>query len=261
MVFLLFMLLGALAGTLAGLFGIGGGLIIVPVLVYSLTLQGIHPEVVTHIAVGTSLASIMFTSINSVFAHHQKGAVNWSIAITMGSGIIVGSVLGGLTAAYIPGDQLQVIIGLFALIMALQMTLQWRPQSQHSTPPSRLLLSTAGGIIGWASAIFGIGGGSLGVPFLTWRGLDVRQAVGVAAACGLPIALSGACTYMWVGWHAAHLPEWSLGYVYLPALLGIVTTSMLFARFGARLAHRLPPTQLKRCFAIMLAGVGLNFLF
>lgn len=261
MVFLLFMLLGALAGTLAGLFGIGGGLIIVPVLVYSLTAQGVHSEVVTHLAVGTSLASIIFTSINSVLAHHQKGAVNWPIAITMGSGIIVGSALGGLTAAYIPGDQLQMIIGIFALIMALQMALQWRPQSQHQNPPSRFLLSTAGGIIGWASAIFGIGGGSLCVPFLTWRGLDVRQAVGIAAACGLPIALSGACTYMWVGRHAGHLPEWSLGYIYLPALVGIVTTSMFFARLGARLAHRLSPIILKRCFAVLLVGVGLNFLF
>lgn len=261
MVFLLFMLLGAFAGTLAGLFGIGGGLIIVPVLVYSLTAQGIHPEVVTHLSIGTSLASIIFTSINSVLTHHQKGAVHWPIAITMGTGIIVGSALGGLTAAYIPGDQLQVIIGLFALIMALQMALQWRPHAQHQNPPSRFLLSAAGGMIGWASAIFGIGGGSLSVPFLTWRGIDVRQAVGIAAACGLPIAVSGALTYMWMGRHATYLPEWSIGYVYLPALFGIVTTSMFFARLGARLAHRLPPVILKRCFAVLLAGVGLNFLF
>src|SRR5690606_10060304 len=126
--------------------------------------------------------------------------------------------------------------------------------------PGKPGLVAAGGVIGWASAIFGIGGGSLTVPFLTWRSLPMQQAVATSSACGLPIALASALGFMWLGWHEAHLPAHSLGYVYLPALVGIAVTSMFFARFGARLAHRLSPRLLKRLFAALLFCVGLSFL-
>ncbi|WPC04944.1 sulfite exporter TauE/SafE family protein [Pseudomonas benzenivorans] len=256
---LLYMLLGAAAGVLAGLFGVGGGIIIVPVLVLSFTAQGVDPAVLTHLAVGTSLATIIFTSINSVLEHHRRGAVRWSIFAWMTLGILLGAGLGSLTAAAIQGPQLQRIIGVFAIAVSLQMALDLKPRAS-SAVPGRLALGAAGGVIGWASAIFGIGGGSLNVPFLTWRSLPMQQAVATSAACGLPIALASALSFMWLGWDDPQLPPWSLGFVYLPALAGIALTSMFFARFGARLAHRLSPRVLKRLFALLLFSVGVNFL-
>ncbi|GAB2788977.1 sulfite exporter TauE/SafE family protein [Halomonas shantousis] len=262
MLFVLYLVLGVFAGILAGLFGVGGGLIIVPVLVYSFTAQGMAPEVLTHLAVGTSLATIVFTSINAILAHHRKGAVRWPLVKWMTLGILVGSALGALTASYIAGPHLQTIIGIFAICMALQLTFEWRPKGGDGAyrPPGRAWLGSGGAVIGWASSIFGIGGGSLTVPFLLWRNLPMQQAVGTSSACGLPIAIVGALSFMWVGWGEAELPEGSLGYVYLPALVGIALTSMLSARLGARLAHRLSARVLKRLFALLLLCVGLSFL-
>ncbi|MBB3103460.1 sulfite exporter TauE/SafE family protein [Azomonas macrocytogenes] len=256
---LLYLVLGAFAGVFAGLFGIGGGIVIVPVLVYSLAAQGIDASVSTHMAVGTSLATIVFTSINAILAHQRKGAVRWSIVLWMTIGIIAGAALGALTAAAIKGPILQKIIGVFAILIAIQMALELKPKSTRDVP-GRTGLGIAGVLIGWASAIFGIGGGSLTVPFLVWRSMPIQQAVATSSACGLPIAISGAISFMVVGWGEPGLPEWSLGFVYLPAMLGIAITSMYFAHFGANLAHRLSPRLLKRLFALLLFSVGLNFL-
>ncbi len=226
MEFLLYIVLGACAGVLAGLFGVGGGLIIVPALVFSFTAHGFGGDVLTQMAVGTSLATIVFTSINSILEHHRRGAVRWPV---------------------------------FAILVALQMVLDLKPKGSREVP-GKGGLTLAGAVIGWASAIFGIGGGSLTVPFLSWRSVPMQQAVATSSACGLPIAISGALSFIAVGWHNPQLPEWSLGYVYLPALVGIAATSMLFARFGARLAHRLSPRVLKRLFALLLFSVGISFL-
>lgn len=257
---ILYLVLGAFAGVLAGLFGIGGGLVIVPVLVFSFTAQGFAPEVLTHLAVGTSLATIVFTSINSVLAHNRRGAVLWPVFTWMTVGILIGAALGSLTAAAIQGPMLQKIIGVFAIVMAAQMGLDLKPKASRAVP-GKPGLGLAGAVIGWASAIFGIGGGSLTVPFLTWRSVPMPQAVATSAACGLPIAVASALSFMAVGWHEAGLPEWSLGFVYLPAMVGIAATSMFFARIGAALAHRLPPRLLKRLFALQLFAVGVSFLF
>lgn len=259
MTFLLYLLLGAVAGVLAGLFGVGGGLIIVPVLVLSFTAQGFDSAILTHLAVGTSLATIVFTSINSVIAHQRKGAVRWPLVIWMTLGIVVGAVLGSLTADAIKGPILQKIIGVFAIVMAIQMAFELMPRASGDVP-GKPGLSIAGVVIGWASAIFGIGGGSLTVPFLSWRSVPMQQAVATSAACGLPIAIAGALSFMVVGWKDPHLPEWSFGFVYLPAMVGIAVTSMYFARHGANLAHRLSPKVLKRLFALLLLCVGINFL-
>ena len=256
---LLFLVLGACAGVLAGLFGVGGGLIIVPALVYSFTAKGLDPDILTHLAVGTSLATIVFTSLNSVWAHHRRGAVRWRLFLWMALGIVFGSALGAMTAAAIQGPLLQKIIGTFAILIAIQMALDLRPKAQ-AREPGKPTLSVAGVVIGWASAIFGIGGGSLTVPFLVWRSVPMQQAVATSAACGLPIAVSGALSFLVVGWQEPGLPAWSLGYVYLPALLGIALTSTFFAPLGVWLAHRLSPRLLKRLFALLLFGVGLNFL-
>lgn len=259
MEFLLYLLLGAAAGVLAGLFGVGGGMIIVPVLVYSFQAQGFAPEVLTHMAVGTSLATIAFTSINSIRAHQRRGAVRWEIVRWLTLGILGGSVLGGLTASWLHGDLLQKVIGVFAISMAAQMTFNLQPKASGGVP-GKAGLGVAGTLIGWASAIIGIGGGSLTVPFLSWRSVPMQQAVATSAACGLPIAVASALSFIWLGQGEAQLPDWSLGFVYLPAVLGIAATSMFFARFGAQLAHKLSPLLLKRLFALQLLGVGLNFL-
>lgn len=259
MEFLLYLVLGGFAGVLAGLFGVGGGIIIVPVLVFSFTAQGFDAEILTHLAVGTSLATIVFTSINSVRAHHSVGAVRWAVFAWLTVGIVLGSALGTLTASYIAGPHLQKIIGVFALVVSAQMALDLRPRARREIP-GKPGLTLAGLVIGWASAIFGIGGGSLTVPFLTWRSLSMQQAVATSAACGFPIAVASTLSFMILGWHDPLLPPHSLGFIYLPALLGIAVTSMFFARFGARLAHKLSPRLLKRLFAALLFCVGLNFL-
>lgn len=259
MEFVLYLVLGACAGVLAGLFGVGGGMIIVPVLVFSFTAQGFDPGILTHLAVGTSLATIIFTSLNSVREHHRKGAVRWPVFVWMAIGILIGAGLGSMTAAAIQGPMLQRIIGVFAILVAIQMGLELKPKASREVP-GKPGLTLAGGVIGWASAIFGIGGGSLTVPFLTWRSVPIQQAVATSAACGLPIAAASALSFMALGWHNPGLPPYSLGFIYLPALVGIAATSMLFARFGARLAHRLSPHLLKRLFALLLLSVGLNFL-
>jgi uncharacterized membrane protein YfcA len=259
MEFLLYLALGACAGVLAGLFGVGGGIIIVPVLVFSFTLQGFDASVLTHLAVGTSLATIVFTSIQSVRAHHRVGAVQWHMFTWMTVGILIGAGFGALTASYIAGPYLQKIIGVFAILVAIQMFLDLKPKASGEAP-GKPQLTLAGVVIGWASAIFGIGGGSLTVPFLTWRNLTMQQAVATSSACGFPIAVASAISFMILGWHDPLLPTHSLGFVYLPALLGIALTSMFFARFGARLAHKLSPRMLKRLFALLLVVVGTSFL-
>ncbi|HCP56990.1 MAG: sulfite exporter TauE/SafE family protein [Pseudomonadaceae bacterium] len=256
---LMYLSLGAAAGVLAGLFGVGGGIIIVPVLVLSFKAQGLAPEILTHLAIGTSLATIIFTSINSVLEHHRKGAVLWPLFVWMLLGICLGGQLGSMTAALLNGEMLQRIIGVFALVVAVQMSLQLRPNPSRVVP-GKVGLTGAGVVIGWASAIFGIGGGTLTVPFLTWRSVPMQKAVATSAACGLPIAVSGAIGFMWNGWNNPQLPEWSAGFIYLPALAGIAISSMFFARVGARLAHRLSPLMLKRLFALLLFSVGVNFL-
>ncbi|MDQ8036394.1 MAG: sulfite exporter TauE/SafE family protein, partial [Pedobacter sp.] len=167
--------------------------------------------------------------------------------------------LGSLTASAIQGPMLQKIIGVFAVVIAIQMGFDLKPKTIRAVP-GKPGLTAAGGVIGWASAIFGIGGGSLTVPFLSWRGVPMQQAVATSSACGLPIAAVSALSFMAIGWQQAGLPQWSLGFVYLPAMVGIATTSMFFARFGARLAHKLPPRRLKRLFALLLLCVGVSFL-
>lgn len=259
MVFALYLVLGACAGVLAGLFGVGGGLIIVPVLVLSFTAQGFDPAILTHLAVGTSLATIVFTSINSVREHHKRGAVRWPIVGWLSLGIVLGAALGALTAGALQGPVLQKIIGVFAICMALQMAFDLKPKGQGQVP-GKLGLSIAGTVIGWASAIFGIGGGSLTVPFLSSRGVVMQQAVASSSAAGLPIALCGAISFMLVGYNAQGLPEASTGFVYWPALVGIALTSMFCARFGVRLAHHLSPKRLKQLFALLLVCVGTSFL-
>lgn len=256
---LVYLALGACAGVLAGLFGIGGGLVIVPVLIISFGFQGISEGVATHLAVGTSLATIIFTSLSSMRSHHVKKAVRWDLFRPMLVGILAGAAIGAWTASLMAGESLQALIGVFVILVAVRMLLDRPPKPGRATPGA-VGLGVAGAGIGWASAIFGIGGGTLTVPYLSWCNVPMPSAIGTAAACGLPIAVAGALANVVVGWQAEALPAYSLGFVYLPALLGIVMTSVICARFGAELAHRLEVRLLKRFFAVFLLVVGVRFL-
>lgn len=253
-----YLVLGAVAGLMAGLFGVGGGLIIVPVLMYTFQLSGISTDVAAHLAIGTSLATIIFTSISSTYTHHKKGNIDWHVVRWLSLGIIFGCILGGFTASLLQGKTLKIIIGCFVLCMSIQLGLNLKPKASK-TLPNIYGLSIVGFLVGWASAIFGIGGGSLIVPFLAFCSLVMQRAVAISAACGFPIALSGALSYAYFGWDVTGLPSWSLGYIYLPALIGITLTSMIFSRLGAKLAYRLSPVLLRRMFAIFLFIVGCSF--
>ena len=259
MLLLAYLLIGAFAGFLAGLFGIGGGMIIVPILVIAFEFMNFDGSVLTHMAVATSLATIVFTAISSVRTHHQKGAVDWPLVKQLSMGILLGAVLGALTADALNGAGLQIVIGLSALLMSIQMGFGLKPKPTRVLPDTKGLVAAGGGI-GWASALFGIGGGSLTVPFLTWCNHPMQRSVATAAACGFPIALIGALSNVAIGWDNIALPENTLGYVYWPAFIGIIITSVPFARLGAKLAHKLSAEKLKKLFAVMLLLVAIKFL-
>ncbi len=256
---IIYLLLGAFAGLVAGLLGVGGGLIIVPVLVFIFTGQGVAEHLIVHLAVGTSLATIVFTSISSVRAHHQHGAVLWPAFWQLTPGIVIGAWLGALFADVLASDQLRRFFGVFELLVAIQMTFNVKPRP-HRQLPGRAGMVGAGSVIGAISAIVGIGGGTMTVPFLVWCNVAMRKAVATSSACGLPIAVAGATGFIVTGWNAVDLPAYSSGYVYWPAFIGIVIASVLSAPLGARLAHRLPAAQLKRIFAVLLYILGLRML-
>ncbi|AUM11724.1 sulfite exporter TauE/SafE family protein [Ketobacter alkanivorans] len=258
MEYLIYPALGIVAGLAAGLLGVGGGLIIVPVLIYAFSAIQFSPDVLTHMAVGTSLATIIITSSGSVYQHHKKGAVLWPVLTWFAFGLAGGALLGAKLADIINGRVLQMLFGVFAILIALQMAAGVKPKASRELP-GKAGLSLVGVVIGSISAIFGIGGGSLSVPFLTWCNVKMQQAVGTSAAGGMPIAVAGAFGFIVTGWDES-TPEYSFGYVYLPALLGISVTSVIFAQVGARLAHRLPAATLKKIFAALLVVVGVKLL-
>ena len=251
----IYLTLGAGVGLLAGLLGVGGGLIIVPVLVMEFHAAHVPAHVIMHLAIGTSLATIVLTSSASVYTHHRHRAVLWPVVAWITPGIVVGALLSSWFASLMHSDGLKIIFGIFEILIALQMVIGIRP------PPSRTLpgavgLSATGGVIGAVAALLGIGGGAMTVPFLTWCNVSIRQAVATSAATGLPIAVSGTLGYILTGLHEPLLPENSLGFVYWPALLCIAAASLLAAPLGATLAHRLPTAGLKRIFALLLTVLG-----
>ena len=256
---LFYLALGVFAGVMAGLLGVGGGLIIVPTLAWIFHHQQVDDAIVMHLAIGTSLATIVVTSISSVRAHHRRGAVLWPIFWRLTPGIVVGAWLGAAIADALPSAVLSKVFAVFVLTVAAQMGFGAKPAPHRELPGTAGML-TAGGVIGAVSAIVGIGGGSLTVPFLTWCNIAIRQAVATSSACGLPIALAGALGFVVTGLNAAGRPDWSLGYVYGPALVGITLTSMLSAPLGAKLAHTLPTEMLKKVFAAFLTLVGVKML-
>ncbi|PIE40720.1 MAG: hypothetical protein CSA49_07060 [Gammaproteobacteria bacterium] len=247
------------AGLLAGLLGLGGGIVIVPVLVFTFKLLRFPEEVLTHLAVGSSLATIIATSYGSVKQHHAKGAVRWDILRFLAIGLVAGALVGAGIADFLKGRVLQILLGSFAILIAVQMAAGLKPNAHRDVPGSSGLIAS-GGLIGLASAVFGIGGGSLTVPYLTWCNVKMQHAVGTSSAAGMPIAIAGTLGFVVAGWNAPHLPEYSFGYVYLPAFLGIAITSVIFSQVGARFAHRMPADTLKKCFAVILVFVGIELI-
>jgi len=259
---LLFLALGAIAGLLAGALGLGGGVVIVPALLAIYHLIEFPPAITAQLAVATSLATIAVTSVSAIRAHHRHGAIRWPLAINLSVGIVIGAFTGAFIASNIASVHLARLFGAFAMIIAVQMAISSRGPliSGEERLPGRGPLMLAGGIIGTLSSMFGIGGGSMTVPFLSACRIRMQQAVAVSAVCGLPIALGGVLGFVIAGWQHPELPPGSLGFVYLPAAAGIVLTSFPLARVGARLAHALPATILKRAFAIVLFLIGLKLV-
>jgi len=254
----LYLLVGALAGTLAGLLGVGGGLVIVPALVWAFRDAGFPEQAIMHLAVGTSLATIVFTSASSVRAHQRRGAVRWDLMRRLAPGVVVGVLGGAALAGVLSTRSLAVVFGLLEVLIAAYMV--WGGRSRAGTgAPGPAGMSLAGCGIGLVSGLAGIAGGTMSVPLLVWWQTPIHAAVATSAAVGFPIAVAGTLGFVVTGW-TADLPPWSLGYVYLPALLGIAATSVLFAPLGATLAHRLRTGVLRRVFAVFLALVGIRML-
>jgi len=257
--FLIYLGLGAVAGILAGLMGIGGGLVIVPMLVFCFAGLGFPDAHIMHLALGTSLASIIFTSISSFMAHHRRGAVHWDIVWRVTPGIIVGTLLGAYIASLMSTDILKSFLVVFLYYVAAQMLLGKKPKASREMPETVGMFGV-GGCIGVVSSLLGIGGGTLSVPFMVWCNITIHHAIGTASAIGLPIALAGTVGYAVTGLDVTGLPSFSLGFIYFPALAGVVSASMLTAPLGARLAHWLPVPKLKRIFAVLLLVVGTKML-
>ena len=252
-------LMGICGGFLAGLLGIGGGMIMVPFMTLILESKGFPADYVVKMAVATSLATICFTSLSSVRAHHQRGAVLWPVARVLAPGILVGSLIGAQIAVALPTRILCGVFSLFIAFSATQMFLDRKPKPTRTLPGS-LGMFGMGNLIGLLSSVVGAGGAFVSVPFMTWCNIKIHQAVGTSSALGFPIALAGTLGYILAGQHMPNMPPGALGYVYLPGLAVIATASMCTAPLGARTAHRMDIRPLKRVFAVVLYVLAAYFL-
>lgn len=254
-----FLLLGAAVGFFAGLLGVGGGGIMVPILTsLFISLDFVQSQQV-HMALGTSMAAIIVTAFASARSHQKHQAIVWPAVKTLSPGIVLGTLGASFIAASVPSLPLAIFFSLFMAFVALQLILNIKPKPTRQLP-GNLPLAGVGFAIGGISALVAIGGGSLTVPFLTWCNLKVQQAIGTSAAVGLPIAVSGTVGYVISGWHVADLPPWSLGYVYLPAVALISVVSFFTAPLGVKLAHRLPVSVLKKIFALLIMLLSAKML-
>lgn len=257
----IYLVVGSAAGLLAGLLGVGGGLVIVPILAW--LFSSLFPaDVIMHFAVGTSLATIIPTSLSSIRAHHKKGAVLWPTVLELTPGIIIGALLGAFVADSLPSQQLRIIFAFFELLVAIQLFWGIKPRALRQLP-GKTGQSIVGTIIGAVSAIVGIGGGTMTVPYLLWNNISIQKAVATSSACGLPIAVAGAAGFIWLGMDNSldnGVYHYSSGYIYWPAFVAISIMSVLFAPLGAHWAHKVDGKKLKKGFALFLFVVGLKML-
>jgi len=257
-----FLALGAFAGFFAGLLGVGGGGVMVPVLAVMFAALGFPEAHLMHLALGTSMAAIVFTSVSSLRAHHRHGAVLWSVVKAIAPGIVVGTLAGAQLATWMPTRALAIFFAVFMSYVALQMIANVKPKPARQLPGAAGMFGVGAGIGGF-SALVAIGGGSLSVPFMTWCNIKMHQAIGTSSAIGFPIAVAGTVGYLWSGLHATRagmLPEYSFGFIYLPALAALVVASVFAAPLGARLAHKLPVATLKKIFAAVILLLVANML-
>jgi uncharacterized membrane protein YfcA len=259
-IFILLIIIGAFAGVLAGLLGVGGGIILVPAFYYAFSSLGYNSPQLMQICLATSLATIIFTSVRSVSSHHKKGAVDWDILKTWAPGIVIGAFIGVFIAAGLRSDTLLMIFGTLALVIGFYMAFSqssWRLGETMPTGIKRAILSP---IVGFLSVLMGIGGGSLGVPIMTLHGRPIHRAVATAAGFGLIIAVPSAITFLFTPIPDAGRPPFNIGHVNIAAFLVIISMTMLTAPIGAKLAHSLDPKPLKRVFAVFLILVAINML-
>lgn len=256
---LVYIAIGAFIGFFAGMLGMGGGGIQVPLTTITFAAQGFPTEHMLHVALGTAMATVIFTSLSSLRAHHRHQAVDWRILYRLLPGVCLGTCLGTLVARHIPTFPLAIIFVCFVLYMASVMLFNWKAKPSR-TLPGPLGIFTAGTGIGVCSALAAMGGATLTIPFLVFCNIPFHTAIGTASAVGFPIAVFGTIGYMINGWSTADLPAQSLGYIYLPALIGFTVSSMLLAPVGARLAHRTSERTLKRLFAVVIGALGLKML-
>jgi len=256
----IYVLTGVFAGVVGGMLGLGGGIIIVPVLHFVFLQQGFPPSVLMHLAVTTSLATIMVTSLSAAYTHHRKGAVLWPVVNRLAPGIVIGAGLGALLADSLSSNILRVTFGIFEILVALQIWFELKPKARVALPKTQGMICSGAGI-GLFSTLLGIGGGTLTVPFLLWCNVNIRNAVAVSSACGFPIAVAGTTALIIAGWDSSVLPTNAMSYLYWPAALIIIAMTVFFAPIGARLAHYLPVRTLKCFFSILLLVVGARMLF
>jgi uncharacterized membrane protein YfcA len=255
-----YLMLGAIAGFLAGLFGVGGGLVLVPVLLLLFDAQHFPAEHVMHLALGTSMATILFTSLSSMSKHHQHGAVNWRVVRSITPGILLGTGIGALLAASIPTRGLGIFFAVFVFFAATQFLLDVRPHATRQLPGTAGM-TLAGIITGWLSSLVSIGGGTLVVPFLIWCNIPLRNAIGTSAAIGFPVAVGGTIGYVVTGMKINLLPAHSLGFVYLPALFWVALASVVTAPLGAKATHHMKIAVLRKFFALLLLALAAKLLF
>ena len=253
------LILGAFTGFFAGLFGIGGGGIMVPVLTLLFAQHQFPTEHIVHIALATSMTAIVPTAIASLRTHHQHQAVLWSVVVKITPGILIGTFAATFLASYLSAKFLAIFFSCFMAFVALQMALNRKPQPSRQLPATPTVCAVGSGI-GAISALVAIGGGTLTVPFLVWCNVALPVAIGTSAAVGLPIALAGASGYAINGWGAAELPDYTLGYIFWPAVLAMAAMSFITAPLGAKLAHRLPIALLKKLFSLLLIGLAVQML-
>jgi uncharacterized membrane protein YfcA len=254
-----YLAIGVTVGFLAGLLGIGGGMVMVPMLFFVFSAKGFATEHLMHFALGTGLATIVFTSASSVRAHHRHQGVDWHVAGIMAPGIVAGALGAALVAGYIPTRPLAVFFTAFMFYASAQMFFEQKPAPTRRLPGAVGLFAVGAGI-GGVSAILAAGGAFLSIPFLVRCNVPLRRAIGTAAANGFPIAVAGTVGYIVQGLRVPALPEWTLGYVYLPALALIVAASIPVAPLGARVAHLLPVRRLRVVFSLVLLALALRML-
>jgi len=256
----LYILLGCFVGVAAGLLGIGGGGIIVPSLTTIFLMQGVDSQNVVHMALATSMATIVITSLSSLKAHNKKGGVIWSVVKMMTPGIIIGTFFATFLASILSSLYLAIFFSIFMAYVSIQMFLNKKPKPSRKLVNSKIQFA-AGTLIGAISAIVSIGGGSLTVPYLIWQNVDIKKAIGTSAAVGFPIAVSGTLGYIINGWENTDLSNYMFGYVSLPAFFFIAICSYFTAPIGVKLAHSLPVKVIKKIFSLLLILLSLKMLF